>query len=684
MTESVLLRAVDAAFGADGPLAREDWRYQARPGQLAMAHAVAQTMEEGGALVVEAGTGVGKTYAYLIPALLSGERVLVSTATKALQDQLFARDIPALLQVLGLPRKLALLKGRSSYLCQHRLALARHALPSGALGAERALAKVEQWAQATVHGDLAELPGLDEQSPVIPWVTSTRENCLGSACDHFRACHLNRARREALAADMVVINHHLFFADLQVRESGMAELLPSVRVVVFDEAHQLNEIGVQFLGLQLTGGQLEDYARDVAAAGLQAARGFADWPAIAQDMTQAVAAWQTLVQGHVPGARWPWVGDVPDGMEATSWNHGLCQLSVACAGLVQALDATATGHPALERLRERGNQLLMRLAHFSAPPPEGRVRWVEAGRSVRLQEAPLSIALDMQERVLKQPVSQDAEDEWPVPEDGPGRAWIFTSATLGDDAQLRWFTQPCGLENARVLQVASPFDYARQAAWHVPAHLPLPAAPGHSESLATWLGPHIRHLQGRTLVLTTTLRALRVMGDRLRGLLPGLEVLVQGEGSKKALLERFREGQQHGRSGCVLVASASFWEGVDVPGEALQMVVIDKLPFPPPDDPLVQARVQAIAAAGGKPFTQYAVPEAAVALKQGAGRLIRHETDRGLLVIGDVRLLTQGYGKRLLRALPPMRQAPTEEAMEAEVEALAQITRTSTTDLPWL
>lgn len=549
---------------------------------------------------------------------------------------------------------------------------------------ERALGRLEQWGQATQTGDLAELAGLDEQSPLIPLVTSTRENCLGSACDHFQACHVNRARRKAMAADIVVVNHHLFFADLQVRESGMAELLPSVRVVVFDEAHQLNEIGVQFLGRSISGRQLEEFAGDVLVAAMASARGYADWQGLVQAMEAATAAWVAVWPVDATTARARWVDEAPEGISAAVWKQALQRVSMACTQLLQALDVAAAGQPVMEKLRERGNQLLARLLHFTNPPSGGYVRWVEQGRSIRLHEAPLQIAQDMRERVLQQPLTPATQDGWPEPVQGPGHAWIFTSATLGDDENLSWFTAPCGLEDARVLRVASPFDYARQAALHVPRDLPLPAFAGHSVALADWLAPHIRQLQGRTLVLTTTLRALRLVGDRLRGLLPHLDVLVQGEAGKNALLDRFREGQLQGRNGCVLIASASFWEGVDVPGQALQMVVIDKLPFPPPDDPLVQAHVQAINAAGGKAFAQYALPEAAVALKQGAGRLIRHEQDRGLLIIGDVRLHTQGYGKRLLRALPPMRWADTQEALEAEVESLAQITRISTTDLPWL
>lgn len=659
------------AFAAHGALSRAAEQFRPRGGQTDMAMEVARTIEAGGVLVVEAGTGVGKTFSYLVPALLSGERVLLSTATKTLQDQLYGRDLPRLVEALGLPVRTALLKGRGSYLCPHRLELARRDATLPDRAAVRALAKVEEWSLVTRTGDLAEMPGLDERSPVIPLVTSTRENCLGSQCPKFRACHVNAARREALAADVVVINHHLFFADLAVRESGMAELLPTVRVAIFDEAHQLNETGVQFLGRQLGTGQLLDFGRDMLAAGLQLARGLADWQQLAS-VTERAARELRLVVGRQAG-RLRWVEEAPQGVPPQDWADALQQLAGALQAAADALNTVSEIAPDFPRLHERAAALLSRVQAFTQPAPLGSVRWVDAGTQLRLVESPLDIAEAVQTRLLAG--SQ---------EEGSQRSWIFTSATLGDDERLSWFTEPCGLSQAQVCRVDSPFDYAAQAAVYVPRTMPRPNDPGHSAAVAALAADASVRLGGRTMVLTTTLRALRSIGEALQARFDGsgeVEVLVQGQWPKRRLIERFREGDQHGRPGCVLVASASFWEGVDVPGDALQLVVIDKLPFPPPGDPLVEARTQRLEAQGRSAFNHYFVPEAAVALKQGAGRLIRRETDRGVLVVCDTRLATMGYGRRLLAALPPMRRLADAQDFANTLDELAA-TRTSTTACP--
>lgn len=676
-----LVAMVHEVFADGGVLSRADVHFQPREGQTQMAVAVARTMEEGGALVVEAGTGVGKTFSYLVPALLSGERVLLSTATKALQDQLFARDLPRLAQTLGTPVRMALLKGRGSYLCLYRMEQARHDAAGQDRGVARVLAKVEAWSQSTRSGDLAELAGLDERSPVIPLVTSTRENCLGSQCPRFRDCHVHLARREALAADIVVINHHLFFADVAVRESGMAELLPTVRVVVFDEAHQINETGVQFLGMQLSTGQLIDFSRDLLAVGLQHARGLADWTGLAGMVELSARDWRLAVGGERVAAKLRWTDEAPEGTDDNLWKATLARVAQACAQAQEALDTMSEIAPDFVRLYERGSELLAKVGRFSGPGNPDAVRWVDVGAQLRLIESPLDIADAMRTRLLAAPAESSESDGWPDEAAAMrGRAWIFTSATLGDDECLTWFTERAGLQDAEILRVASPFDYAAQAAMYVPRHLPSPADPAHSSALAQWVGDACAQLGGRTLVLTTTLKALRAIGEALKnrfGSAADIEVLVQGEWPKRRLMERFREGSDGGRPGCVLVASATFWEGFDVPGDALELVVIDKLPFPPPGDPLVEARTHKIEQSGGKAFKSYALPEAAVALKQGAGRLIRRESDRGILVVGDTRLVTMGYGKRLLAALPPMRRLETAGDFE---EALRALTRTSTTD----
>jgi ATP-dependent DNA helicase DinG len=654
------------AFVPGGLLARAADSFLPRQGQTEMAAAVARTIAHGGALVVEAGTGVGKTFSYLVPALLSGERVLLSTATKTLQDQLFARDLPRLAQALGLPLRTALLKGRGSYLCSHRLELARQDASLPDRTALRTLAKIEEWAQGTRSGDLAEMPGLDERSPLIPLVTSTRENCLGSQCPKFRNCHVNAARREALAADVVVINHHLFFADLAVRESGMAELLPTVRVVVFDEAHQLNETGVQFLGRQVGTGQVLDFTRDMLGAGLQFARGLLDWQQLAAGTERAARDLRLLTGRAPPGSRIRWNTDAPEGLDPRDWTGALETLETALEQAAQALGSVSEVAPDLARLHERAATLAQRVQAFGDVAQPGAVRWLDVGAQVRMMESPLDIAEAVQRRLLK---SGEPVEDGAVP-----RAWIFTSATLGDDARLRWFTEPCGLGEAEVLRVASPFDYPTQAGVYVPRHLPRPNDPAHSSAVGTLAMRAAQRIGGRTMVLTTTLRALRAIGEQLQSRFDGggeLEVLVQGQWPKRRLIERFREGSSGGRAGCILVASASFWEGVDVPGEALQLVIIDKLPFPPPGDPLVEARGQRLESQGRSPFNDYFVPEAAVALKQGAGRLIRSESDRGLLVVCDTRLVQMGYGRRLMAALPPMRRLNDEAEFEAALEDLA-------------
>jgi ATP-dependent DNA helicase DinG len=695
---SLLTQRVLQTLSGQGTLAQAIPGFHAREGQTDMAVAVCQTVEDGGQLVVEAGTGVGKTYAYLVPVLLSGQRALISTATKALQDQLFSRDIPRLVDVLGLPIRVALLKGRSNYLCLHRMEQARHNPESAQAGAQRALAKIEVWAQSTRTGDMAELPGLDERSSLWPLVTSTRDNCLGSSCPRYKACHVNLARKEAMASDVVVINHHLFFADVAVRESGVAELLPTVRVTVFDEAHQLNEIGVNFLGQQLSTVQLLELSRDVLATGLQLARGLVDWQILSAQLEKASRDLRLAAGMHRGAVRLRWTDSLPEGVEPAEWQQAMRVLTHALESLRDGLDMVSELAPDFQRLGDRTRELVQRVAIFcDAPNPEG-VRWLEVSAQLRMVESPLDIAnafikltqspvaatsgQDEQANDLPFTTSMDsAASAEPATGEGGGvgqKAWIFTSATLGDEPSLRWFTQPCGLTSARVLQVGSPFDYASQACLYVPEHFPKPGDPSHMQHVAQLVTEAVTALGGRTLVLTTTLNAMRSIGEHLQSRLDAsshIEVLVQGQSPKRRLMERFREGASEGRAGCILVASASFWEGFDVPGEALQLVVIDKLPFPPPGDPLFEARSQRITREGGSAFADHALPEAAVTLKQGAGRLIRSESDQGILVVCDSRLSSMSYGRRLVRGLPPMRRLSDHQAF---LDAVAQLTKNAT------
>jgi ATP-dependent DNA helicase DinG len=632
-----LSEQVAMAFAGDGALARADPHLAQREVQQHLAAQVATAIEQRGALVAEAGTGVGKTFAYLVPVLLSGRRTLVSTATKSLQDQLFLRDLPRLCQALGVPVSMALLKGRSSYLCRQRLQQAREGAELPDRWAVRALARVETWAQATRTGDLAEIEGLDDRSPVIPLVTSTRDNCLGSDCPQFKSCHVMQARREAMAADLVVVNHHLFFADMALRDSGVAELLPTVDVVVFDEAHQLVEAGVQFLGTTLGTGQVIDFARDLLATGLQQARGLRAWNDLAAALEHAARQLRLVCAGplrEVRGMlklRWDERAARPD------WAPALQTLSNAAQGCAEAFIEVGHMSPDFGKLEQRALALVQLVERFGEPAAPGQVRWIDlTPQQARLVESPLDIREMLSEQRRATP-----------------RAWIFTSATLGDDDRLSWFTASTGLEDAVALRVGSPFDYASHARLWIAQPFARPNEPGHPGAVGVLAAQCARALGGRTFVLTTTLRVLPLIAEAMREALQRwslpMEVLVQGSQPRRALLRRFRDGR-----GCVLVGSQSFWEGIDVPGDALQCVLIDKLPFPPPNDPLVEARVKQIEARGGNAFSEYYVAEAAISLKQGAGRLIRSETDRGLLVVCDPRMRQMNYGARLRAALPPM------------------------------
>ena len=640
---TALQDAVRAAFAHDGALARADPQHRERDVQLQMALGVCEAIETRSALVVEAGTGVGKTFAYLVPTLLSGARALLSTATKSLQDQLFVRDLPRLRAALNVPVSVALLKGRGNYLCLHRMGQARQSGTLADRWAVRALAKIEAWSQRTQTGDLAELEGLDERSSVIPLVTSSRENCLGSECPQFRQCHVVKARRDAMAADLVVVNHHLFFADMLLRDTGVAELLPSVELAVFDEAHQLAEAGVNFLGDQLGSGALLDFARDCLGAGLHQARGLQAWADVCGHVERAARELRLAAAGSLREARgniklrWDERAHIDDFVAA------LQSAVSATHSARDAVQAVLDAGPDFARLAERAAELNALAQQFLEPAADGRVRWIDvSAHQVRLVESPLDIREALREQM-----------------GAASKAWVFTSATLGDDARLSWFTESAGLDDARILRLGSPFDYANHARLYVPADFPKPNQAEHPQAVAILAARCARTVGGRTFVLTTTLRALRSVGEALRAEFErhgdAIDVLIQGQSPKRQLMESFLAQPRS-----VLVGSQSFWEGIDVPGQALLCVLIDKLPFPPPNDPLVEARIKRLEAAGRNAFSDYFVAEAAVSLKQGAGRLIRSETDCGLLVVCDPRLALMNYGARLRAALPPMAAVATE------------------------
>ncbi|WP_246475454.1 ATP-dependent DNA helicase [Diaphorobacter ruginosibacter] len=701
---SVLMADVMAFLGEGGALGRELPEFQRREAQETMARAVTETVESGGCLVVEAGTGIGKTYAYLVPALLSGARVLVSTSTKALQEQLVHRDLPRLVEILNrhqsLHRRVALLKGRANYLCLHRLeqAWAHRADATDAGANTAALDDVRRWAQSTRSGDLAELPSPSLDAHTKAQVTSTRENCLAGRCPRFGDCHVYRARRQAAVADVAVVNHALFMADQAGVGEGESDLLAHARVIVFDEAHSLNAVGQQAFGQACSARQLQGLAQDLHDVGGHLVGGLRDWAALRDEVMGASRRLMGAC-AHLPlGARIAWRGEAPDGIEPSAWQSVVQTMVSTLRHVLAALDDVAEQSPDIARLHQRAVSLLEVLSNLGRPEEGGQVRWLECSiDDVRLQQTPFRAGPSLQAlwatampsvpqagaqpdaSAWDEPVSAEEAHSATVGGELP-RSFIFTSATLGTNDALDCFTGPLGLEGARTLRLGSPFDYAAQASLYIPAFLPSANDPQHAGALADWLAEPVLRLGGRTLVLTTSLRAMHIIAERLaRSLAPAIEdgrieLLVQGQNTHSWIAERF----QHRGNGCVLVASQSYWQGFDVPGDALQMVVIDKLPFPVPTDPLVEAYSEYLQEQGRNPFKEHALQEAALALRQGAGRLIRSERDSGLLVVADARL-AKGYGKWLQRQLPPMRVLASEAECQEQVDRL---TRTSTTDHP--
>ena len=650
-----LEQAVAAAFAVGGPLARTQPGYTPRTAQHEMALAIARAIaapgagfapeaddgasgavdaaQAAGVLVAEAGTGTGKTFAYLVPALLSGGRVLISTGTRTLQDQLFRRDLPQVRAALGLGTTTALLKGRSNYVCRHHL---RRNLDEGRFASREEIAvlrRIERFAAVSASGDRAEAPGIAEDAPAWSRATSTRENCLGQDCPALGECFVFRARQAAQQADVVVVNHHLFCADLALRDEGISELLPTAHALIFDEAHQLPEIATQFFGRSVSTRQRVELARDLLRLGLADARDAADW-------TQASAAIEQGVRLLRLEAGPPGRLDARQ-LRAHAGVRGAVGELVARLSL-PALDAAAERSRDLARLGARARELVNRLREWLAgldgddAASLAEILWAEVHQSgVTLHCTPLSVADVFRRHRLAAP-----------------RAWIFTSATLAVAGRFDHFTAAMGLEGARTLRWESPFDFARHALLYVPRGCGDPASPAFAEHVAEAAWPLIEANRGRAFVLCTSLRMVErlanLLGERVRDAGAGIELLVQGQAARLALIERFRS-----LPGPVLIGSASFWEGVDVAGAQLSLVIIDKLPFATPDDPVLRARIEAMRRAGADPFRQIQLPAAAMALKQGAGRLIRSETDRGLLAICDERLLTKSYGRSLLASLPP-------------------------------
>lgn len=642
-------------FADTGTLAQAIPGYRPRASQHKMAEAVAGAIAQNDAVIVEAGTGTGKTYAYLVPAMLWGGKVILSTGTKNLQDQLFLRDIPTVRHALNVPVSVALLKGRANYVCHYHL---ERAQAGGRLASRQDAAwlrEIGRFIKETATGDKAELASVPENAPVWQMVTSTRDNCLGSECPYYKDCFVMRARKEAQQADVVVVNHHLFFADVVLRDTGMAELLPAANTVIFDEAHQLPETATLFFGETLSTSQLLEIARDTVAEGLSHARDAVDWVALAAPLERAARDLR-LAFGK-DNARLALGQIEADRRIAEPFNETLDALDAALSDFVGMLESQAERAESLQQCHRRALELANKLAAWRtdapaapAPPPaEGgeqgepaaatgpeTVRWVEVySHTVQLHRTPLSIAPIFTRQRGGQP-----------------RAWIFTSATLSVKGNFTHYAAQLGLDKDRSLTLPSPFDYARQGLLYVPRDMPAPQSPQFTDAVVQAALPLIEAAGGRTFLLCTTLRAVQRASDLLydafaeRGL--NLPLLVQGQASRTELLDRFRE-----LGNAVLVGSQSFWEGVDVRGEALSLVIIDKLPFAPPDDPVLAARMEVLQKKGLSPFAVHQLPHAVITLKQGAGRLIRSESDRGVLAIFDTRLVEKPYGRQIWQSLPP-------------------------------
>lgn len=617
--------AAAIALGPQGPFAREVPGFAPRAVQREMAAAVERAIEEGAELVVEAGTGTGKTFAYLVPALLSGKRVIVSTGTRNLQDQLFHRDLPRVRDALGARLRTALLKGRSNYLCWYRLdqTVKEGTLPNRA--DFELLARVRGWAARTSSGDVGEVEGVPEDATLWPQVTSTADNCLGAECPFFDDCFVVRARRAAQEAEVVVVNHHLLFADLAIKREGFGEILPGAHAFVLDEAHQIPELAGQFFSLSVSGRQLSELESDALREAAAASGAKAALEELGRKVDRGVKDLRLALERLPKRGAWH---KVRDGEDVARW---LGVLRAALATLGEALAGMAERSEGLAACAERAVDLQTRLERLCRAPEPGWVHWYEASeRGFVLSATPLDVA---------GPLREFREQS--------RAAWIFTSATLAVAGRFEHFTQQMGLDHPHTLSLPSPFDYEHNALCYLPRDVPDPKAPDYTERVVAAVRPVLAASRGRAFLLFTSHRALKRAAELLAGL--PYPLFVQGTRPRAALLDEFRASG----SG-VLLGAASFWEGVDVRGDALSLVVIDKLPFAAPDDPVLEARLAAIREAGGNPFAEVQIPAAAIALKQGAGRLIRDVDDRGVLMLCDPRLLGSNYGRLFLACLPTM------------------------------
>ncbi len=612
-------------FATDGALAQKIEGFKPREPQRLMANAVALAIKNKQGLVVEAGTGTGKTYAYLAPALRSGKKVIISTGSKALQDQLYSRDLPKVASALKYKGKLALLKGRSNYLCLERLD--QQSMAGGELASQSLsdLAHLRSWSAKTEEGDISTCNIVAEDSYVWPLVTSTNDNCLGSDCPMYKECFVVKARRKAMDADVVVVNHHLFMADMVVKESGFGELIPTADVMIFDEAHQIPDIASQYFGQQLSSRQLIDLSKDITIAYRTEVRDSAQLQKSADRLSQSAMDFR-LALGE-PGFR----GNLRDVLADNNIQRALVLLDDALELCYDVMKLSLGRSALLDAAFERATLYRNRLKRLKDVNVPGYSYWYECNsRHYTLALTPLSVT-DKFRELMK---------------DKPG-AWVFTSATLSVNEKLEHFTLRLGLDGAETLLLASPFDFANQALLCVPRYLPSPNERGGSRQLARMLRPLIEANKGRCFFLCTSHQMMRELAEEFRASMT-LPVLVQGETSKGQLLAQFVEA-----GNALLVATSSFWEGVDVRGETLSLVIIDKLPFTSPDDPLLKARIEDCRLRGGDPFNEVQLPDAVITLKQGVGRLIRDTEDRGVMVICDNRLVMRPYGEVFLNSLPP-------------------------------
>ncbi|ASU16752.1 ATP-dependent DNA helicase [Actinobacillus pleuropneumoniae] len=614
------------AFSEDGLLSSNIQGFRPRAAQLEMAQAVGRAVKFATPAVVEAGTGTGKTFAYLVPALLSGKKTIVSTGSKNLQDQLFNRDLPTIQKALKYKGKVALLKGRANYLCLERL---DQVVAMGVLGDKSVLAdlsKVSKWHTSTKTGDLSECITIAEDSPILPQLVSTAESCLGSDCPHFKDCYVVQARRRAMEADVVVVNHHLFCADMAVKETGFGELIPEAELIIFDEAHQLPDIASQYFGQSLSSRQLFDICKDTNIVYRTELKDLAQLGKAADHLQKTVQDFR-LLMGTEGSIR----GNLRELFNDQKVVGGLTKVSENIDFLSEVIKKSLGRSETLDKIFERLAEVKVQLKKLSDTSVVGYCYWYEANdRSFGLHITPLTVADKFGEQLKNQQIG-----------------WVFTSATLEVGGKFDHFCQRLGIENAEQLVLQSPFDYANQSLLCVPRYLPDTNKLHTLNELGKMLMPVIEANNGRCFLLCTSYFMMRGLADFLREH-SNLSVLLQGETSKARLLEKFIAEENS-----VLVATQSFWEGIDVRGDALSLVIIDKLPFTSPDEPLLRARMEDCRLQGGEPFNDIQIPEAVITLKQGVGRLIRDVTDRGVVIICDSRLVMRNYGKTFLKSLPP-------------------------------